>query len=90
VDPARARDALDDLFLERLSRVTASAVRESAAVFFNAPGIRQADKAYAAFVIGNSYFQEEDRPRGCDWIRAARDLEPTNPTYGQLMSQCRS
>ena len=90
VDPARARDALDDLFLERLSRVTASAVRESAVVFFNAPGIRQADKAYAAFVIGNSYFQEEDRLRGCDWIRAARDLEPTNPTYGQLMSQCRS
>jgi hypothetical protein len=93
LDPAKAHDALDDLFLERLDSNTASMVLDSAQRFFNAPAVSQIDKAYAAFVTGQAYFAlkgaRRDRTKGCDWIRRAIQLDP-NPTYSRVISQCQS
>jgi hypothetical protein len=93
VDVTKAGDILDNLFLERLSATTASMVRDSALRFYRAPGISAKDKAYAAFVVGQSYFRLTDdtlknRASGCEWIRTAVDLAPADHTYLGVRAQC--
>ncbi len=90
VNVAIARDALDDLFLEKLTPATASMVRDSALKFFTAGGIAPKDKAYAAFVVGQAYFQLGNRPAGCRYIRTANGTDPGNNTYSALLGQCPS
>jgi len=88
VNLAQARNALDDLFLEKLGPTTASMVRDSAMKFYTADGITQKDKAYAAFVVGNAYFQSGDRATGCRYVRTATTLDPGDATYPRLLEQC--
>ena len=88
VNLAQARNALDDLFLEKLGPTTASMVRDSAMKFYTAEGITQKDKAYAAFVVGNAYFQSGDRATGCRYVRTATTLDPGDATYPRLLEQC--
>ena len=88
VNVAGARDALDDLFLEKLDATTAPMVRDSALKFYTAAGIGQKDKAYAAFVVGQAYFQLNDRTTGCRYVRTATELEPGDGTYAKLLEQC--
>jgi hypothetical protein len=88
VNVARAKSALDDLFLDKLSPATAAMVRDSALKFFNAAAIAADDKAYAAFVVGNAYFNLGDRPTGCRYVRTATTLAPNNNTYLTLLGQC--
>ncbi len=95
IDVSKARDALDDLFLERLDSTTAAMVRDSALRFFEAPAIGATDKAYAAFVVGNAYFSLQqdsikDRASGCRWVRTAVDLDPANTTYRGVRAQCQT
>ncbi|HKW09448.1 MAG TPA: serine/threonine-protein kinase [Gemmatimonadaceae bacterium] len=85
---AQARDALDDLFLEKLDSTNARMVRDSAMKFYTAAGITQKDKAYAAFVVGNAYFQSGDRATGCRYVGAATRLDPGDATYSRLLEQC--
>jgi hypothetical protein len=63
-------------------------VLDSAMHIFNAPGIASSDKAYAAFVVGNAYFQQFNRRRGCDWVRTATVLSPTDTTYPKILARC--
>ncbi len=90
IDVARARDLLDTLLLSRLQPRTAAMVRDSAMHIFNAAGIADSDKAYAAFVVGNAYFQPplQDRRRGCTWVKTATELNPANPSYARILAQC--
>jgi hypothetical protein len=88
VDLAQVRTALDDLFLEKLGPGTASMVRDSAMKFYTAEGIAQKDKAYAAFVVGNAYFESRDRATGCQYVRTATRLDPGDGTYSKLLEQC--
>src|ERR1041385_859186 len=88
IDVAHAFDALDNLMLNTLNQSTAVLVRDSALAFYNAAGIGQKDKAYAAFVVGHAFFELNDRPTGCRYIRAAVDLDPANPTYPTVLGQC--
>src|SRR2546428_126327 len=90
IDGARARDLLDTLLLSRLQPRTAAMVRDSAQHIFNAPDITDKDKAYAAFVVGNAYFQPplQDRQRGCAWVKTATELDPVNSTYARILAQC--
>ncbi|HEY6092097.1 MAG TPA: serine/threonine-protein kinase [Gemmatimonadales bacterium] len=90
IDVAHAFDALDNLMLNTLSKSTAVLVRDSALAFYNAPGIGQKDKAYAAFVVGHAFFELNDRPTGCRYIRTAVDLDPANTTYPTVLGQCPS
>jgi hypothetical protein len=85
---ARAKDALDDLFLEKLDSVRATMVRDSALKFFNAVGISVKDKAYAAFVVGQAYFTLGEHSTGCRYIRTATSLAPGDHTYSALLGQC--
>ncbi|HXF95571.1 MAG TPA: serine/threonine-protein kinase [Gemmatimonadales bacterium] len=88
IDLSRAQQSLDNLFLEVLGPGTAGMVRDSAMRFYNAPGIGPVTRGLAAFVVGQTWFQEGDRATGCEWIRAAARLDPTNATYGRLLPQC--
>jgi hypothetical protein len=84
----RAHDALDDLFFEKLDSATATMVRDSAMKFYEASGITSKDKAYAAFVVGQSYFQLKKRAMGCQFIREANEIDPSDASYSKLLEQC--
>jgi serine/threonine protein kinase len=89
IDVARARGLLDVL-VDSLEPRNALMVRDSAQDIFDAPGITPKDKAYAAFVVGNAYFQPplQDRKRGCAWVRTATELDPEHPSYARILEQC--
>ena len=88
VSVAHARDALDDLFLEKLTPATAAMVRDSALRFYTATGISEKDQGYAAFVVGQAYFQLRDRATGCRYVRTASAIDPGDATYSRLLEQC--
>jgi serine/threonine-protein kinase len=88
IDIARAQELLDTLYFNRLVPKTARMVRDSAIHIFNAPGITTSDSAYAAFVFGMALAQMNDRERGCEWVRKARDLNPTDSTYAKILARC--
>jgi len=81
VDPAKAQDALDSLFLVKLVPGTARMVLDSARRFFDAPAVSAENRAYAAFVIGNAYSNLGDRRRFCDWVDTARTRSPGKAMY---------
>jgi hypothetical protein len=87
IDVARAKDLLDDL-LEKVKPANAAMVRDSATHMFYALGIAPRDKAYAAFVIGNAYFQLFNRQQGCQWVRTATELDPADTNYPQILARC--
>jgi len=89
IDVARARDLLDDLLI-KLNPLSAAMVRDSATHIFYAPGIGSTDKAHAAFVLGNAFLQQFNRPRGCEWLETAVRLDSANPSYRDLARQCRT
>jgi len=88
VDVSKARDALDTLFFERLDSTTAAMVRDSALKFYTAAGISKKDKGYAAFVVGQAFFQLKERATGCSYIRIANNIDPGDRTYATLLGQC--
>jgi serine/threonine protein kinase len=88
IDVTRAQDMLDTLYLSRLNPMTAPMVRDSAIHIFYAPGVSVRDKAYAAFVYGMALVQMNDRARGCEWVRKARDLNPVDTTYPKIVARC--
>ncbi len=88
IDVSQANQHLDDMFLEKLSAGTAPWIRDSALKFFNAPGIGPKDKAYAAFVVGNAWWNLGDRSKGCQWVRTAIQLDPSASAYTGMASQC--
>jgi serine/threonine-protein kinase len=88
IDVRHAFDLLDDMMMNRLTAGTAAWIRDSALKFYNAPGITQKDKAYAAFVAANALFNLNDRTRGCGWVQTAIRLDPTNSAYTGLRAQC--
>ena len=64
-------------------------VRDSAAALFHASGIGVKDSAFAAFVIGNTYFQMRDRAQGCDWVRRASNIDTVSAVYSRfIQAQC--
>ncbi len=90
IDPARAQDALDTLFLVRLDTLTARWVLDSARRFYDAHVVTAVDRAYAAFVIGNAYSNLKDRQSYCDWVNRAQNLDPGKSTYRTAFNQqCR-
>jgi serine/threonine-protein kinase len=89
IDVARARDLLDDLLI-KLNPLNAAMVRDSATHIFYAPGIGSTDKAHAAFVLGNAFLQQFNRPQGCEWLETAVRLDSANPSYRDLARQCRT
>jgi len=88
INVAQARDALDDLVLEKLTPATATMVRDSALRFYTATGISEKDQGYAAFVVGQAYFQLRDRATGCRYVRTASAIDPGDATYSKLLEQC--
>jgi hypothetical protein len=88
IDVRNAFDLLDDMMMNKLNATTATWIRDSALKFFNAPGIGGKDKAYAAFIVGNAFFQLNDRSQGCQWARRAVQLDPTSSAYTRFIGQC--
>jgi len=88
IDVSNAFELLDDMMMNRLNAGTAPWIRDSALTFYNAPGITQKAKAYAAFVAANALFNMNDRTRGCSWVQTAIQLDPTNSAYTGLRAQC--
>jgi len=88
VDVSNAFQLLDDMMLNKLTPATAPWVRDSAMKFYNASAISRKDRAYAAFVIGNAWWQLNDRPKGCQWVRTAIQLDPSSPAYAGVVGQC--
>jgi serine/threonine-protein kinase len=87
IDVAAARALLDKL-VDTLEPRTARMVLDSAHHIFSAPGLAANDKAYAAFVVANAFFQANDRARGCDWVRTAAVLDSLRESYRKLLEQC--
>jgi len=88
IDVSNAFDLLDDMMMNKLNATTATWIRDSALRFFNAPGINGKDKAYAAFIVGNAFFQLKDRSQGCQWARKAVQLDPSSSAYTRFIGQC--
>ena len=88
IDPTRAFDLLDEMMMSQLNATSASWIRDSALKFYNASGIAQKDKAYAAFVAGNAWFNLNNRSEGCRWVQTATRLDPSNSAYTGLLGQC--
>ncbi len=88
IDVSHAFDLLDDMMMNKLNATTATWIRDSALKFFNAPGIGGKDKAYAAFIVGNAFFQLHDRSQGCQWARRAVQLDPSSTAYTRFIGQC--
>ena len=89
IDVARAQGLLDRL-VDSLAPKNAGMVRDSARHIFEAPGITQNDKAFAAYVLGTAYLQLNDRSQGCEWIGIAARLDPAKAFYGELYARCRT
>ena len=89
IDVARAQALLDAL-ADSLAPRNAAIVRDSARHIFDAPGITQKDKAFAAYVLGTAYLQLNDRSQGCEWIGIAAHLDPAKAFYGELYARCRN
>ena len=87
VDVVNARVLLDKL-VDTLEPRTARLVLDSAHDVFNAPGLARKDKAYAAFVVANAFFQANDRAKGCEWVRTATELDSLRESYRKLLDQC--
>jgi serine/threonine protein kinase len=88
INPARAFELLDEMMMNQLNATSASWIRDSAMKFYNAAGVAQKDKAYAAFVAGNALFNLNNRSEGCRWVRTATQLDPNNSAYTGLLGQC--
>ena len=89
IDVSQAQSLLDAL-ADSLAPKNAGMVRDSARHIFDAPGITQKDKAFAAYVLGTAYLQLNDRSQGCDWIGVAARLDPAKAFYGDLSARCRN
>lgn len=87
VDAANARLLLDKL-VDTLEPRTARLVLDSARDIFNARGLASKEKAYAAFVVANAFFQANDRAQGCEWVRTATELDSLRESYRKLLDQC--
>lgn len=89
INLALAGEALNEL-LDSIDSYRTSMVRDSARVLFDAPGIATNDKAFAAFVIGNTFFKARDRSQGCSWVQRASSINPSSSVYsGFVREQCR-
>jgi len=81
-----AGDALNQL-LDSIDSYPTSMVRDSARALYDASGIAANDKAFAAFVIGNTYFKAKDRPEGCSWVQRASTLNPSSSAYSRFVQE---
>jgi serine/threonine-protein kinase len=88
INVAGAGAALNEL-LDLIDSLPSKMVRDSASAFYNAPGVSTRDKAMAAFVIGNTYFQLKDRAQGCAWVQRAASIDSSRSAYSQFVrEQC--
>jgi len=86
VDPARAADALDALFMSLDERsMSAAAVRDSAMRVYNGTGVAGKDRAFAAYVTANALAALDDRSGALEWARRAVQDDPTPRAYQQLV-----
>jgi serine/threonine-protein kinase len=85
---AGAGAALDEL-MDSIDVFANKMIRDSATALFSARGIGTRDKAMAAFVIGNTYFQMQNRTTGCDWVRRAATIDPARAMFSTFIAaQC--
>jgi len=86
VDAARAADALDGLFtgLDDHS-LQAALVRDSALKVYEAAGVAEKDRGFAAYVIANAFAALDDRGRALEWARKGVTHDPANRAYQQLV-----
>jgi hypothetical protein len=88
INLASAGAALNEL-LDSIDSYPSKMVRDSASALYNAPGISATDKAMAAFVIGNTYFQLGERAQGCSWVQRASSTDPSSSAYSRFVrEQC--
>jgi len=86
VDPARAADALDALFMGLDDHtLQAALVRDSALKFYAAAGVTEKDRGFAAYVAANAFAALEDRPRALEWARKAVIHDPASRAYPALV-----
>jgi eukaryotic-like serine/threonine-protein kinase len=88
IDPGQAFDAIDDMMMKKLTPASARWIRDSAMKFYDAPSVTKADKAYAAFLVANAYWNMNQRAEGCNWVRTAINLDPASTAYSGALAQC--
>ena len=65
-----------------------AAIRDTATAYFNATGISDKDKALAAFVTAQAIFDgTQDRLRARDWAQQAVQLDGSNRSYRNLLTE---
>ncbi|HYK11156.1 MAG TPA: serine/threonine-protein kinase [Gemmatimonadales bacterium] len=85
VNPAKAFDALDDLFNHfQDSSVSTKVAEDSATDVYNASTVTPKDRAYAAYILANVYARNHDT-RATQWAQKAQQLDPANNAYRQLV-----
>jgi serine/threonine-protein kinase len=85
IDPDRARAALNVLSEAALEgTMRPAAVRDSARKIYNAD-VRDADRAYAASIIVQTYLDEGQRTMARDWAQRAQRLTPNDTLIARLV-----
>ncbi|MBI3983566.1 MAG: hypothetical protein HY337_11700 [Gemmatimonadetes bacterium] len=64
----------------------ATAIRDTAQVFYSLADITPTDKAFAAYVIANAYAEVNDTPSALTWAREAVSLNPNSRSYQALVT----
>jgi serine/threonine-protein kinase len=86
VNPARVADSLDALFTGLDDRsLPAATVREAAQRLYDAAGVAEKDRGFAAYVVANAFAVLDDRPRALEWARKSVTHDPATRAYQQLV-----
>ena len=72
--------------LDGLTKLNASGIRDTALAFYNASGISQKDKAFAAYGVGQGYGMLGQTAEAMSWARLAVQLDPTSRVYQQYVA----
>ena len=90
IDPARAKTALSALFDRLLEgNMALPAIRDSATHIYNATTVSALDRAYAAFLVGSAFLEQNDRDQALEWALKAQRLAPADTGYSGLVRQLR-
>jgi hypothetical protein len=79
----------DDWLMGRLgglSKDNAAGIKDTALAFFNAPGISQKAKAFAAYGVGQAYGVLDQASEAISWARQAVQLDPASRIYQRYVA----
>ncbi|HET7275694.1 MAG TPA: serine/threonine-protein kinase [Longimicrobiaceae bacterium] len=70
------------------SRADLNSIRDTLEAVWNLDGVVKEDRAFAAYILGSTWFALGDRPRCATWIERALQLRPDGPGFAAMLDNC--